>query len=189
MLIDFSRDIWGYISLGYFSQKTKQNEIGSSTMPHKINPIDFENAEGNLGISNAYFSHLTSTMNISRWQRDLSDSTLMRNIGTTLGHSLIALNSLNKGLTKLKVNKLNINNDLQMSYEVITEAVQTIMRKYGIEGGYELMKKISRGKKITKENLKQLIDELDIPEKEKKKLRNLSPANYIGLAEKFAKKS
>ena len=187
VLIDLSRDMWGYISLGYFSQKTKSGEVGSSTMPHKINPIDFENAEGNLGISNSNFIHLTTTLNTSRWQRDLSDSTVMRNIGVAFAHILIALNSLNKGLKKININKYNINKDLITNYQVITEAIQTVMRKYGLPESYEKMKSVSRGKKLEKEDLHKFISELDIPGSEKTKLYNLSPSDYLGLAIKLAR--
>ena len=187
VLIDFSRDIWGYISLGYFSQKPKDGEIGSSTMPHKINPIDFENAEGNLGLANALFGHISSTITISRWQRDLTDSTIMRNVGSAFSYTLIALKSLNKGIDKLIINKINIDKDLDNSFEVLTEAVQTVMRKYLLDNGYELMKELSRGKNLSKEDLHQFIDTLAIPEEEKNALKKLTPRNYIGLADKLAK--
>jgi len=187
VLIDFSRDIWGYISLGYFSQKPKDGEIGSSTMPHKINPIDFENAEGNLGLANALFGHISSTITISRWQRDLTDSTIMRNIGSAFSYTLIALKSLNKGIDKLIINKINIDKDLDNSFEVLTEAVQTVMRKYLLDNGYELMKELSRGKNLSKEDLHQFIDTLAIPGEEKNALKKLTPRNYIGLADKLAK--
>ena len=187
VLIDFSRDIWGYISLGYFSQKPKDGEIGSSTMPHKINPIDFENAEGNLGLANALFGHISSTITISRWQRDLTDSTIMRNVGSAFSYTLIALKSLNKGIDKLIINKINIDKDLDNSFEVLTEAVQTVMRKYLLDNGYELMKELSRGKNLSKEDLHQFIDTLAIPGEEKNALKKLTPRNYIGLADKLAK--
>ena len=187
VLIDFSRDIWGYISLGYFSQKPKDGEIGSSTMPHKINPIDFENAEGNLGLANALFGHISSTITISRWQRDLTDSTIMRNVGSAFSYTLIALKSLNKGIDKLILNKNNIDKDLDNSFEVLTEAVQTVMRKYLLDNGYELMKELSRGKNLSKEDLHQFIDTLAIPGEEKNALKKLTPRNYIGLADKLAK--
>ena len=187
VLIDFSRDIWGYISLGYFSQKPKDGEIGSSTMPHKINPIDFENAEGNLGLANALFGHISSTITISRWQRDLTDSTIMRNVGSAFSYTLIALKSLNKGIDKLIINKINIDKDLDNSFEVLTEAVQTVMRKYLLDNGYELMKELSRGKNLSKEDLHKFIDTLAIPGEEKNALKKLTPRNYIGLADKLAK--
>ena len=188
VFIDFSRDMWGYISLGYFLQKQRKGEIGSSTMPHKINPIDFENAEGNFGVANSNLQHISSSVTLSRWQRDLSDSTVMRNTGISFAHILIAIKSLIKGIDKLKVNKTKINNDLESSLEVLTEAIQTIMRKYSLEGGYELMKKISKGKNISKKELDTVISSLDIPRFEKDKLKKLSPSKYIGLAEKLAKK-
>ena len=150
VLIDFSRDVWGYISLGYFSQNLKKGEVGSSTMPHKVNPIDFENAEGNLGISNALLTHISSTVVISRWQRDLSDSTVMRNISGCFGHTTIALKSLEKGIDKLQINKIKIKEDLDTSWEVLTEAIQTVLRKHLIPNGYELMKDLSRGKAVNK---------------------------------------
>ena len=188
VFIDFSRDMWGYISLRYFFQKQKKDEIGSSTMPHKVNPIDFENAEGNLGLANATFHHISKTVTISRWQRDLSDSTVMRNIGLAFSYTLIGIKSLIKGIDKIELNKTIINKDLEESFEVLTEAIQTIMRKYALENGYELMKKVSRGKKVTKEVLDNLVDGLDIPNFEKSRLKKLSPNTYIGLAEKLARK-
>ena len=187
VLLDFSKDMWGYISLNYFSQKMNKEEVGSSTMPHKINPIDFENAEGNLGMANTIFHHLSSNITISRWQRDLSDSTSMRNIGSCFAYTLIAISSLIKGINKLEVNKKEINEDLVNSWEVITEAIQTVMRKHGISGGYETMKKASRGKKVTKDNLHFMIKNLDIPLQEKNKLLDLTPATYLGLSKKLAK--
>ena len=187
VLLDFSKDMWGYISLNYFSQKMNKEEVGSSTMPHKINPIDFENAEGNLGMANTIFHHLSSNITISRWQRDLSDSTSMRNIGSCFAYTLIAISSLIKGINKLEVNKKEINEDLVNSWEVITEAIQTVMRKHGISGGYETMKKTSRGKKVTKDNLHFMIKNLDIPLQEKNKLLDLTPATYLGLSKKLAK--
>ena len=187
VFIDFSKDMWGYISLRYFSQKQKKDEIGSSTMPHKINPIDFENAEGNLGLANATFHHISKTVTISRWQRDLSDSTVMRNVGLAFSYTLIGIKSLIRGIDKIELNKTFINKDLEESFEVLTEAIQTIMRKYALEDGYELMKKVSRGKKVTKEALDNLIDGLDIPNFEKNRLKSLSPNTYIGLAEKLAR--
>ena len=187
ILIDFSRDVWGYISLGYFSQHLKQGEVGSSTMPHKVNPIDFENAEGNLGVSNAFLTHISNTVVVSRWQRDLSDSTVMRNISGCFGHITIALLSLEKGIDKLQINKIKIKEDLEGSWEVLTEAIQTVLRKNLIPNGYELMKDLSRGKDINREDLKNLIDQLDITEDDKNVLNQLSPSSYIGLAKKLAK--
>ncbi len=187
VLIDFSRDIWGYISLGYFKQKLKKGEIGSSTMPHKVNPIDFENAEGNFGLANSNFQHLSNAVVISRWQRDLTDSTVMRNIGLCYGHTNLALSSLLKGVHKLEINKDQLKHDLDSSWEVLTEAIQTIFRKHLIKDGYEVMKELSRGKKINKEDLHNLIDKIDIPLEEKKTLKNLTPSSYIGIANTLAK--
>ena len=187
VLLDFSRDMWGYISLDYFSQKTIKGEVGSSTMPHKINPIDFENAEGNLDLANSIFHYLSSKITKSRWQRDLSDSTSMRNIGSCFAYTLIALSSLIKGLNKLQINKKVINQDLENAWEVLTEAIQTVMRKHHIESGYEVMKKISRGKNIKKEDLHAIINSLDIPSAEKNKLLKLTPSTYLGLSNKLAK--
>ena len=187
VLLDFSRDMWGYISLDYFSQKTIKGEVGSSTMPHKINPIDFENAEGNLDLANSIFHYLSSKITKSRWQRDLSDSTSMRNIGSCFAYTLIALSSLIKGLNKLQINKKVINQDLENAWEVLTEAIQTVMRKHHMEGGYEVMKKISRGKNIEKEDLHAIINSLDIPSAEKNKLLKLTPSTYLGLSNKLAK--
>ena len=157
-------------------------------MPQKVNPINFENAEGNLGLANATFHHISKTVTISRWQRDLSDSTVMRNIGLAFSYTLIGIKSLIKGIDKIELNKTIINKDLEESFEVLTEAIQTIMRKYALENGYELMKKVSRGKKVTKEVLDNLVDGLDIPNFEKSRLKKLSPNTYIGLAEKLARK-
>ena len=187
-MIDLSRDIWGYISLSYFKQKLKKGEIGSSTMPHKVNPIDFENAEGNLGIANSNFLHLSNSIVISRWQRDLTDSTLMRNIGLCFGHTNLALSSLMKGLNKLELNKNQIESDLNNSWEVLTEAIQTIFRKYLVKDGYEIMKELSRGKKIVKEDLHILIDKIDIPLEDKEMLKSLTPSSYTGIAKVLAKR-
>jgi len=187
VLLDFCRDMWGYISLDYFSQKIAKGEVGSSTMPHKVNPIDFENAEGNLDLANSIFHFLSSKITKSRWQRDLSDSTSMRNIGSCFAYTLIALSSLIKGINKLEVNKEVINQDLENSWEVLTEAIQTVMRKYHIKDGYEIMKKISRGKTIEKKDLHDIINTLDIPTTEKNKLLKLTPSTYLGLSRELAK--
>ena len=187
VLIDLSRDIWGYISLGYFKQKLKEGEVGSSTMPHKVNPIDFENAEGNFGLANALLSHISNTVTISRWQRDLTDSTVMRNIGSCLGYKLLALNSLSRGLDKLELNKKRLDEDLNNSWEVLTEAIQTILRKNHIPNGYELMKDLSRGKEINQSDLINFVDKLNIPTEEKERLLKLTPQTYIGYAEKLSK--
>ena len=187
VLIDLSRDIWGYISLGYFKQKLKEGEVGSSTMPHKVNPIDFENAEGNFGLANALLSHISNTVTVSRWQRDLTDSTVMRNIGSCLGYKLLALNSLSRGLDKLELNKKRLDEDLNNSWEVLTEAIQTILRKNHIPNGYELMKDLSRGKEINQSDLINFVDKLNIPTEEKERLLKLTPQTYIGYAEKLSK--
>jgi len=182
ILIDLDRDIWGYISLGYFSQKTVEGEVGSSTMPHKVNPIDFENSEGNLGIANAIMQHLAEKLPVSRWQRDLTDSTVLRNIGVGFAHSLIAWNATLKGLGKLEVNVERLNQDLDQAWEVLAEPIQTVMRRYGIEKPYEKLKALTRGQKIDAEKLRDFIDSLDIPKEERKRLKELRPHNYIGNA-------
>ena len=187
ILIDLSRDIWGYISLGYFKQKLKDGEVGSSTMPHKVNPIDFENAEGNFGMANANLTHISNTVTISRWQRDLTDSTVMRNIGTCFGYMNIALNSLLKGLDKLELNNEKLIEDLNDSWEVLTEAIQTIIRKNNIPNGYELMKKLSRGKNLNRSDLMKFIENMEVPQDEKQRLLELTPLSYTGYAEKLSK--
>ena len=183
ILIDFDRDIWAYISLGYFKQKTVAGEIGSSTMPHKVNPIDFENSEGNLGLGNAIFSHLASKLPISRWQRDLTDSTVLRNMGVGFGYSMIAYQSTLKGLSKLELNEQRIHEDLDNSWEVLAEPIQTVMRRYGIEEPYEKLKALTRGQKVTAEIFSRFIESLEIPEEVKSDLKELKPSNYIGNAE------
>lgn len=188
ILIDLDRDIWTYISLNYFKQKVKKGEVGSSTMPHKVNPIDFENSEGNLGMANAIFSFLSEKLPISRMQRDLSDSTVERNIGTAFGHCLIAYKSALKGLSKLKINKEVIQKDLDENWGVLAEAIQTVMRKHKIPKPYEKLKKLTRGKKIGHEEIKKFIEKLKIPEEDKKTLAKLKPETYIGLAKKLIKK-
>lgn len=187
ILIDFCRDNWQYISLGYFKQKVKQGEVGSSTMPHKVNPIDFENAEGNLGIANAFFEHFSTKLPISRWQRDLSDSTVLRNLGTAFAYCLLAYNSLQKGLKKIDINSDVVAADLADRWELLAEPLQTVMRRYGIEKPYEKLKELSRGKKVTQNTLHEFINQLDLPESAKKDLLALTPLNYIGLATKLAK--
>lgn len=188
ILIDFNRDMWSYISLNYFKLKSLSHEVGSSTMPHKINPIDFENAEGNLGIANALLDHFAMKLPISRWQRDLSDSTVLRNIGVALGHSLLAYQSTLKGVEKTAPDIETINADLEQHWEILGEAVQTVMRRYGIEQPYEKLKAFTRGKKIDKTTLQQFIAELELPEKVKKELNQLTPQNYLGYASMLAKK-
>ncbi len=187
ILIDFDRDVWGYISLGYFKQKTVAGEVGSSTMPHKVNPIDFENSEGNLGIANAIMTHLAQKLPISRWQRDLTDSTVLRNLGTGLGHSLIAYEATLKGVGKLELNEARLREDLDNAWEVLAEPIQTVMRRFGIEKPYEKLKELTRGKTINKELMATFIDSLQIPEEEKVRLRALTPASYIGNAAEQAK--
>lgn len=189
ILIDFSRDIWSYISIDYFSQVKKEGEVGSSTMPHKINPIDFENAEGNLGIANALLSFFAEKLPISRWQRDLTDSTVLRNLGTSFAHIFIALQSLEKGLSKLKVNQAIISADLENHTEVLAEAVQTVMRRYNIDSPYEKLKALTRGNKITRSALENFIATLELPEAVKQKLAQLKASDYIGLAADLAKKA
>lgn len=188
ILIDFDRDVWGYISLGYFKQKTVAGEIGSSTMPHKVNPIDFENSEGNLGIANAIFQHLASKLPISRWQRDLTDSTVLRNLGVGMAHSMIAYEASLKGIGKLELNAAKIAEDLDNCWEVLAEPVQTVMRRYGIENPYEKLKDLTRGKGISAQALQTFIETLDLPEEAKVQLRALTPATYIGSAVAQAKR-
>ncbi|THB62942.1 MAG: adenylosuccinate lyase [Gammaproteobacteria bacterium] len=187
ILIDFSRDIWSYISLGYFKQKVIKGEVGSSTMPHKVNPIDFENAEGNLGIANAVYGHLSAKLPISRWQRDLTDSTVLRNVGVGAAHTLIAMQSLQKGMGKLEINEPAIRTDLENSWEVLAEPVQTVMRRYGLANPYEKLKELTRGQGITPERLREFIAALDIPEAAKAQLAELTPWTYIGNAVAQAK--
>jgi adenylosuccinate lyase len=182
IIIDFDRDIWGYISLGYFKQKTIAGEVGSSTMPHKVNPIDFENSEGNLGIANAIFTHLAQKLPISRWQRDLTDSTVLRNMGVGFGYSLIAYASTLKGMSKLEINRARLAEDLNNSWEVLAEPIQTIMRRYNVPEPYEKLKVLTRGQAITREVLAAFVETLDIPEHAKQTMRDLTPANYIGNA-------
>ncbi len=188
ILIDFDRDIWGYISLGYFKQKTVAGEIGSSTMPHKVNPIDFENSEGNLGIANAILQHLASKLPISRWQRDLTDSTVLRNLGVGFAHSVIAYEASLKGIGKLELNAARIAEDLDACWEVLAEPVQTVMRRYAVENAYEKLKELTRGKGISAEALQGFIDGLDIPAEAKAQLRQLTPAGYVGNAAGQAKR-
>jgi len=187
VLIDFARDVWGYISLGYFKQRVAKDEVGSSTMPHKVNPIDFENAEGNLGMANALLSHFAEKLPISRWQRDLTDSTVQRNLGVAAGYLLIAIQSLRKGIGKLQVNEDAIKADVSQAWEVLAEAVQTVMRRYGIPNPYEQLKALTRGQAVTKEILLEFVQTLDIPDAEKERLLKLTPETYIGLADEQAR--
>jgi adenylosuccinate lyase len=186
VLIDFCRDVWGYISLGYFKQKTVAGEVGSSTMPHKVNPIDFENAEGNLGIANALFSHFGAKLPISRWQRDLSDSTVLRNTGVAVAHCVIAFESCLKGINKLQLNEARTAEDLNNSWEVLAEALQTVMRRYGIEKPYEKLKDLTRDHAVNRETLQVFIQTLDLPAAAKQELESLTPASYIGNAREQA---
>ncbi len=188
ILIDFARDIWGYVSLGYFKQRLKPGEIGSSTMPHKVNPIDFENAEGNLGLANALLRHLSEKLPISRWQRDLTDSTVLRNVGVAFGYAALAYSSLAAGLGKLELNEEALAEDLDASWEVLAEPIQTVMRRFGVQGAYEQLKEVTRGKTVTAEALHGLIRSLEIPEAEKERLLAMTPGSYIGKAAELAKR-
>ena len=185
ILLDFNRDIWAYISIGYFLQRKVEGETGSSTMPHKVNPIDFENSEGNLGMANAIFGHLCEKLPVSRWQRDLTDSTVLRNLGTGFAYSLIAYRSTLKGLGKLELNRAVLAAELDASWEVLSEPIQTIMRKYDVDEPYEKLKLLTRGKSLEKSGIDQMIEDLDIPHEAKASIRDLTPANYIGLAIKL----
>jgi adenylosuccinate lyase len=182
ILIDFSRDVWGYISLGYFRQRTIAGEVGSSTMPHKVNPIDFENAEGNLGLANAIFGHLSAKLPVSRWQRDLTDSTVLRNLGVGIAHTAIALESTLRGIGKLEADPARMAADLDTNWEVLAEPIQTLMRRYGVDRPYERLKELTRGQRIGREDLERFVADLEIPEEAKARLRALTPATYIGNA-------
>jgi adenylosuccinate lyase len=187
ILIDLARDLWGYISLGYFRQKLKAGEVGSSTMPHKVNPIDFENAEGNFGVANALLGHFSEKLPISRWQRDLTDSTTLRALGEAFGHALVGFASLEKGLGKLEVNGERIAADLDHAWEVLAEAIQTVMRRHGLPEPYEQLKALTRGKGINRKTLQTFIESLDLPDADKQRLLGLTPATYIGLAADLAR--
>ncbi|HGO5291487.1 TPA: adenylosuccinate lyase [Photobacterium damselae subsp. damselae] len=182
ILLDFDRDVWGYIALGHFKQKTVAGEIGSSTMPHKVNPIDFENSEGNLGLANAIFAHLAQKLPVSRWQRDLTDSTVLRNLGVGCGYAIIAYTSTLKGISKLEVNQAALEAELDRNWEVLAEPIQTVMRRYGIEKPYEKLKELTRGKRVDSEGMRTFIDGLELPEEEKVRLKAMTPATYIGAA-------
>jgi adenylosuccinate lyase len=188
ILVDFSRDVWGYVSLGYFKQKLRDGEVGSSTMPHKVNPIDFENAEGNLGLANALLRHLAEKLPVSRWQRDLTDSTVLRNMGVALGYAALAYQSLMTGLNKLEINKAAIAEDLDASWEVLAEPIQTVMRRFGLPQPYEQLKKFTRGEAMTKELMRGFIAGLDIPQTEKDRLLAMTPATYTGKASELARR-
>jgi adenylosuccinate lyase len=182
ILIDFDRDVWGYISLGYFKQRTIAGEVGSSTMPHKVNPIDFENSEGNLGLANAIFQHLSAKLPVSRWQRDLTDSTVLRNMGVGMAYSLIAYQSSLKGISKLELNEGRMAEDLNDSWEVLAEPIQTVMRRYGIEKPYEKLKELTRGQDMSRDVIRAFVKSLDLPDQAKAELLALTPGNYIGNA-------
>ena len=188
ILIDWARDVWGYVSLGYFKQRLKAGEIGSSTMPHKVNPIDFENAEGNLGLANAVLRHLSEKLPISRWQRDLTDSTVLRNMGVALGYAVLAYQSMGIGLNKLELNREALDEDLNNAWEVLAEPIQTVMRRYGVQGAYEKLKEVTRGKTVTAEALHGLIRSLEIPAAEKTRLLAMTPASYVGMAASLARR-
>ena len=188
ILIDWSRDVWGYVSLGYFKQRLKDGEIGSSTMPHKVNPIDFENAEGNLGLANALLKHLSEKLPISRWQRDLSDSTVLRNMGVALGYTALAYQSLSVGLNKLELNEESLAADLDGAWEVLAEPIQTVMRRYGVQGAYEQLKEVTRGKTVTAEALHGLIASLPIPQADIDRLLAMTPGSYVGKAAELARR-
>ena len=187
ILLDWCRDVWGYISIGYFKQRPKAGEVGSSTMPHKVNPIDFENAEGNLGLANALLKHMSEKLPVSRWQRDLTDSTVQRNIGVALGHSLLAWDSVLRGMGKLEINEARLEADLADSWEVLAEAVQTVMRRHAVPNAYEQLKALTRGRAISKESLREFIATLDIPIEDKRRLTKLTPRTYTGMAAALAK--
>jgi adenylosuccinate lyase len=188
ILVDWARDVWGYISLGYFKQKLREGEIGSSTMPHKVNPIDFENAEGNLGLANALLRHLSDKLPVSRWQRDLTDSTVLRNMGVALGYAVLAYHSLGIGLAKLELNREALEQDLEQSWEVLAEPIQTVMRRYGVQGAYEQLKEVTRGKSVRPEDLHGLIRALPIPDGERRRLLEMTPGSYIGKAAELARR-
>lgn len=188
ILIDWSRDVWGYVSLGYFKQRTKEGEIGSSTMPHKVNPIDFENAEGNFGLANALLAHLSQKLPISRWQRDLTDSTVLRNMGVALGYAVLGYDSLLRGLDKLEVNREALAADLDAAWEVLAEPIQTVMRRYGLPNPYERLKELTRGKAITRDAIAAFIDTLELPEAERARLKAMTPGSYTGAAAALAKR-
>ena len=188
ILIDWSRDVWGYVSLGYFNQKLKDGEVGSSTMPHKVNPIDFENAEGNLGLANALLRHMSEKLPISRWQRDLTDSTVLRNMGVAIGYAVLAYQSLLTGLNKLEINEEAIAADLDASWEVLAEPIQTVMRRFGLPQPYEQLKKFTRGAAMTRELMQSFIAGLAIPEAEKERLLAMTPGSYTGMAAELAKR-
>jgi adenylosuccinate lyase len=187
ILIDFARDVWGYVSLGYFRQRAVAGEVGSSTMPHKVNPIDFENAEGNLGVANALLRHFAEKLPISRWQRDLTDSTVLRNLGVAVGHAVLAFASLEKGLSRLDVDASKMAADLDDNWEVLGEAIQTVMRRHGVPDAYEQLKALTRGQRVNAEKLRTFVEGLPLPADVRERLANMTPGSYTGLAEALAK--
>jgi len=187
ILIDFCRDIWAYISVGYFRQKTVEGEVGSSTMPHKVNPIDFENAEGNLGLANAILGHLTEKLPISRWQRDLTDSTVLRNLGVGVAHTVVAFQAMDKGIGKLEADAWRMDRDLNDNWEVLGEAIQTVMRRYGLPEPYEQLKRLTRGQKLGRDAIRAFVQELPLPDADKQRLLEMTPASYVGNAGEQAK--
>jgi adenylosuccinate lyase len=189
VLIDFARDAWGYVSLGYFKQKIVAGETGSSTMPHKVNPIDFENGEGNLGMANALLRFLADKLPISRWQRDLTDSTVVRNVGVAVTHSLLAWKSINRGMDRIDVNPVRFAEDLDANWELLAEPIQTVMRRYGVENAYEQLKDLTRGQRVDAAAMQRFVSGLALPEQAKQDLLKLTPANYIGVASELAKKA
>ncbi len=189
ILVDWCRDVWGYVSLGYFKQRTKEGEVGSSTMPHKVNPIDFENAEGNYGLANALLSHLAQKLPVSRWQRDLTDSTVLRNMGVALGYAVLGHDSLARGLDKLELDAFALAADLEDAWEVLAEPIQTVMRRHGLANPYERLKALTRGQRITRQGLQAFIDTLELPAAERERLKAMTPASYIGMAAQLAKKA
>jgi adenylosuccinate lyase len=187
VLLDLCRDLWGYISIGYFRQRTVAGEVGSSTMPHKVNPIDFENAEGNLGLANALLRFLADKLPVSRWQRDLTDSTVLRNVGVAVSHGLIAWRSIERGLERIDADPQRLAADLEENWELLAEPIQTVMRRYGVENAYEQLKTLTRGQRIDAQSLRDFIATLPIPEEARRTLLELSPARYVGLAQEFAR--
>ncbi len=189
VLVDWSRDVWGYVSLGYFKQRTREGEVGSSTMPHKVNPIDFENAEGNYGLANALLAHLAQKLPVSRWQRDLTDSTVLRNMGVALGYAVLGHDSLSRGLDKLELDAFALAADLEDAWEVLAEPIQTVMRRHGLSNPYERLKALTRGQRITRQGLQAFIDTLELPAAERERLKAMTPASYVGLAAELARKA
>ena len=187
ILVDFARDVWGYVSLGYFRQRAVAGEVGSSTMPHKVNPIDFENAEGNLGVANALLRHFAEKLPVSRWQRDLTDSTVLRNLGVAIGHAVLAFASLEKGLSRLGVDETRMAADLDENWEVLGEAIQTVMRRYGVPDAYEQLKALTRGQRVDAERLREFVTALPLPVEVRARLAEMTPAGYVGLAASLAK--